>query len=703
MLISCGRGRNTETPSDIGGDDSSRYTFDKGEHERKIPRLSEPTLDDAKEWEYVAEGGANVVFRPRGVSTRGCKSDCVLRVRKTSQSIGSVELVDYIRNSVLPIMNQNSVLGDYTCKDEEKRDKYRFYGDLIAPKSPAFLNDLNDKLRSLMTTALRPDCRHGSEIHCAYNKGEGVSLNANVVILPNVVSTGQICVELKPKSSLKPLGKDGKQRFNGMTMKQRTCRYCMHQEWKTHCEKNFRRRRAGHEYCPIDLFSGDKERMKKAIRALIDEPQNNLRVFQPNGQEISAPLARMESLSMEPNILGMGIPEIVGVIVEGLCQSAVLEDLHRVHELDELDIEGIWHLQKFIDFCEPLDENTKIISQQKRYRHEEKHQLDPTIQRLLLELGCTENSPLKEVRSRYQQMLDKFLLATTMKDCSILLSIRKVLSKEDGVGVNDKWGEMEHRIEIDAKVYYVLISIIDLDMKPASKLSKYIALDEEIVHHYSETRGLHKKLCFVPSPFEDKSEASGNMVQIKGNMMCRLLYPNPVCLLTVYNPMKHRANVMTVTWLTPIDNSGTFVCSINKRRYSSELLNVSSTFTLNIPTRDMEGTILNIGSCSGRDTDKFQKFGLKMICPGSYKVCSARTIHDDKINHAIAIESCIAHTICMVKEKQDQGQHWLYVCVQQLAWSRKEYFADGKRFQRSSESLAPYLTFLGTKTFGSVV
>jgi len=174
-------------------------------------------------------------------------------------------------------------------------------------------------------------------------------------------------------------------------------------------------------------------------------------------------------------------------------------------------------------------------------------------------------------------------------------------------------------------------------------------------------------------------------------------------LLTVYDPIEHTANVMTITWLTLIDNSGTFVCSINKRRHTAELLNVSSVFVLNVPTRDMEHTVLDIGSCSGRETDKFQQFGLRICCPGWSDIGSPRTTDDEKIKHAIALKDCVAHTVCIVNEKQDQGQHWLLVCSQQLAWSRKTYFEDGKRFRRSSESLAPYLTFLGTKTFGSVV
>lgn len=446
-------------------------------------------------------------------------------------------------------------------------------------------------------------------------------------------------------------------------------------------------------------------------------------MFQPDGQDITESVTMAATSSKPRKILGMEVEEMVNVIVAGLCQSQVLKDLHRAHELDTLDIEGIWHLRELIGSVEKIDENATIIDSidngndndddyhhhHQQQRKQKKKQLDPKTQRLIKAMGCENKTPLKEIRLRYQQILQNFLLATTLKDCSILLSIRKISSGETHDKNYEKWCEMEYRIEWNGSIYCVLISIVDLDMKPSSRLSKYFNLDNDIVHHYSETHGLHKRQCFGPSTPEDKSRSSidDSMVQIKGNMMCRLLYPNPVCLLTVYDRTKHRANVMTITWLTPVDNNGVFVCSINKRRYTAGLLNLSSIFVLNIPTRDMEDTIIGIGSCSGRETDKFQKFSLEICCPGWSKICSPNTTcansDDNRIKHAIALKDCIAHTVCIVKEKQDQGQHWLFVCAQQLAWSRKTYFEDRKRFRRSSESLAPYLTFLGSKTFGSVV
>jgi len=433
-------------------------------------------------------------------------------------------------------------------------------------------------------------------------------------------------------------------------------------------------------------------------------------------------------MTLFENIAGVGYSDLVDLIVEGLCESRVLDDLHRAHELDELDIEGIWQLNQLVQSFSSLDIHAKmtdppvppaphdVLGHQKQegiqskysqlkqqYEQSRQYLLEPKTCRWLSAIGCTENSHRNFVKKRYKEVLQKFLLATTLKDCSILLSIRNEESLRKKCEDNDnKWSEMEYRIQQNGRTYSILISIIDLDRKAETNIEKYYKLDQDIVHHYSETHGLHKKFCFGSFDTDD------SLVQIKGNMMCRLLYPNPVSLLTVYDPLEHRANVMTITWLTAIDNHGTFVCSISKRRYTSELLQVSRSFVLNIPTRDMESVILKIGSSTGREIDKFRELGLRTCCPGLFanETSTAQRLNakDDKlIKHTIALRDCIAHTICIVHEMQDMGQHWLLVCKQQLAWSKKTYFADGKRFIRSSESLPPYLTFLGTKTFGSVV
>lgn len=43
-------------------------------------------------------------------------------------------------------------------------------------------------------------------------------------------------------------------------------------------------------------------------------------------------------------------------------------------------------------------------------------------------------------------------------------------------------------------------------------------------------------------------------VAVEKGMLSRVLYPNPVCLLSVWDAAERRGNVMTITWLTPINN-----------------------------------------------------------------------------------------------------------------------------------------------------
>lgn len=62
--------------------------------------------------------------------------------------------------------------------------------------------------------------------------------------------------------------------------------------------------------------------------------------------------------------------------------------------------------------------------------------------------------------------------------------------------------------------------------------------------------------CFPPPP-PTATTADARWVQVEKSMLSRVLYPNPVCLLSVQSATddpETSANVMTITWLTPINN-----------------------------------------------------------------------------------------------------------------------------------------------------
>ena len=146
--------------------------------------------------------------------------------------------------------------------------------------------------------------------------------------------------------------------------------------------------------------------------------------------------------------------------------------------------------------------------------------------------------------------MHSFLWATTMKDCSILIGLHTE-SKDNSGGLD--FTIKEYVIPWKNTVLFASIAIVDVDKKPLSKLSYYFQLDAEILQHFITKHGLHSTpICATPSTTCLPDEE--DVVRLQGSMMCRLLYPNPVCLLSTVHPDTFRLNVMTITWLTPIDN-----------------------------------------------------------------------------------------------------------------------------------------------------
>ena len=229
----------------------------------------------------------------------------------------------------------------------------------------------------------------------------------------------------------------------------------------------------------------------------------------------------------------------------------------------------------------------------------------------------------------------------------------------------------------------------------------------------------------------------------------RVLYTNPVCFLcTVYNCCQNessqdssvlpRRNVMVVSWLTATNNTGRFLMSINKRRYTAKILttfakgcngsgNGSSAsasdddlalygadFVLCVPVKGMEDLVLNVGKASGRwKSSKFPLDHRETIRPPSggddddddnprdkkKKIfqrgidgllavrlgCSGEA-PPDKDDHLFAIQGTVAHLHCRIYRIVDgmdgnaiDDDHHLILAEVVDAFVRKDYWNAEKR------------------------
>lgn len=157
-----------------------------------------------------------------------------------------------------------------------------------------------------------------------------------------------------------------------------------------------------------------------------------------------------------------------------------------------------------------------------------------------------------------------------------------------------------------------------------------------------------------------------------------LLGSGPVVLVTTSDGRKD--NIMTISWTMVMDFTPRFAIATGAWNHSYAALRKKRECVIAVPTVDLLDTVVGIGTCSGTDTDKFDRFKLTPIA--------------SKIVGAPSIKECLANIECKVVEII--GKHNIVVLegvAAYLATSRAEkrtlhavgdgtFIVDGQKLDR---------------------
>ena len=177
---------------------------------------------------------------------------------------------------------------------------------------------------------------------------DGAILMADGTLLAGMPQEGVVCIEMKPKFGSTVRCETVPARLRHL--KHSISRYQLHQSLKL--EQGLIDRRSA--YDPSDLFSNDPNRMKKAIDALIDCPQNNLALFLAGNRVPCEEMARRLDEACE--LLGR-----VDHVAPGggqqfrvyLAWEGVLNDILRMQTVCEHDVQAVEALLREMEGADP--------------------------------------------------------------------------------------------------------------------------------------------------------------------------------------------------------------------------------------------------------------------------------------------------------------------------------------------------------------
>ncbi|CAO3572158.1 unnamed protein product [Mortierella alpina] len=483
-------------------------------------------LYHVEHWQYRAEGNANLVLSYTGPDPRFATT--VLRLRKTDRAVDRHE-----KDSGSTVMSQQLDVAPIISKCDVSKELVfaskviglllgeEFVEQLIAiALPPEFLVSLAASIEPL-----RPQSRLHKVIDCTQKVGF-LALD-HTQFIQRDPKQPSVAVEIKPKWGFLSNSTFIRKEHG---IKKRKCRFCMYQHHKLKAGQELRLS----EYCPIDLFSTSQHLVQDALNALVQTPQNNFRLFMNGEQQtvsretIAQVMVRSDVENVQQDATAFFTAfqrtrstNLIDVLARVLCESPLLKRLGRLQQaLDSLDVETIHDfydqladpvtsdlpeptLEEFLNTAEAFLDRTDLDAMM-----DEDQETFEAHNQASIGFGPEDN--LDEVPDGLKMhFIREFLLSATLKDCSILITIRRDgqaekqgelamqpairMDKPEHSGV--EFREIVHGVEVNGESYQYKITCIDLDPKKIVSVPMYMKKDRAIVDHYLAVIGEGEKSC----------------------------------------------------------------------------------------------------------------------------------------------------------------------------------------------------------------
>ncbi|KAM9324114.1 inositol-pentakisphosphate 2-kinase [Gastrophryne carolinensis] len=455
---------------------------------------------DENEWTYHGEGNKSLVV----AHSQSC---VVLRFLKflPNRNLTAEEVCQHLHN----ILD----FGKHVMK-QFLGENYVHQGDVV--KLPL---DVLQRL-CMKVQSERPESRCEKEIDVS---GYAMCLPnlTRLQTFPFIEHRPIFCIEIKPKCGYIPSSA-----LITKEIKKKVCRFCMHQHLKVSKGKWKRISK----YCPLDLFSGNQERMHFALMSLLQDPQNNIKIFK-NGNLIYGSRDDQEDLSdlnelahhlkqffFPPN--GLDGPacktnvlkELIRVLRTTLLSSSpdpgragkirtfpvsqgrsyceasrFYEDFHRngQHKAETTGLPKGCILYKTLQAqmldmldIEGLYPLYKRVEKYLEECPEERSTLlldgpyDETFFEKLKDLSLEDDGSIEYAVTKIQQ----YRVAMTAKDCSIMIALSPTTPEE--------CFDTRPMIKASWSNFIYSVSIVDLDLKPYENIPHQYSRDHKIVSHY---------------------------------------------------------------------------------------------------------------------------------------------------------------------------------------------------------------------------